>query len=247
VSGQGAAECVFRVRGKQPELWDAVSGQISDATHWQATDDGRTRVSLDLPPNGSVFVVFRKPSQSRPAAALAPSAPLVGKALSGPWRVRFAPGRGAPPSAVFDQLIPWDQHPDSGIKFFSGTATYQTTFEVSGEQVGRRARLQLGTVKCIAQVRLNGKDLGIVWTDPWSVAVTGALKPGRNDLEIDVANTWINRLIGDAALPPDKRITKSNVALQSGRRTLKAYQGFASEDPLMTSGLLGPVRLEFRP
>jgi hypothetical protein len=108
-------------------------------------------------------------------------------------------------------------------------------------------RLQLGEVKCLAQVRLNGKDRGIVWTAPWSIELTGALKPGRNQLEIDVVNTWVNRLIGDAALPPQKRITKSNVALQPGKRTLKAYQGFASEDPLMTSGLLGPVELEFLP
>jgi hypothetical protein len=136
------------------------------------------------------------------------------------------------------------KHPDSGIRFFSGTATYRKAFELTEEQARGHVRLQLGTVKCIAQVRLNGKDLGIVWTDPWTIELTGALKPGRNELEIDITNTWINRLIGDAALPPEKRIAKTNVALQSGKRTFKPYQGFASEDPLMTSGLLGPVRLE---
>jgi hypothetical protein len=96
-------------------------------------------------------------------------------------------------------------------------------------------------------VRLNRQDRGIVWTDPWSVELTGALKAGENELEIDVVNTWVNRLIGDAALPPRKRITKTNVALQSGPRTLKPYQGFSSEDPLMPSGLLGPVQLELLP
>jgi hypothetical protein len=85
----------------------------------------------------------------------------------------------------------------------------------------------------------------VVWTAPWSVDLTGVVKPGRNDLEITVVNTWVNRLIGDAGLPPEKRTTKTNVALQQGKRTLKAYQAFASEDPLMPSGLLGPVRLEF--
>ena len=94
---------------------------------------------------------------------------------------------------------------------------------------------------------MNGKDLGVVWTDPWNIAMAGAVKPGRNDLEIDVVNTWGNRLIGDAGLPKEKRIARSNLALQQGPRTLKAYQGFASEDPLMRAGLLGPVRLELLP
>jgi hypothetical protein len=202
-------------------------------------------VSLELPTNGSVFVVFRRPGQPRPKAPAALRAAEM--TLDGPWRVEFESGRGAPRSAVFEQLIAWDKHPDTGIKFFSGKATYRKAFELTGDQAGRQVRLQLGEVRCIAQVRLNGKDVGIVWTDPWRTELTGTLKPGRNDLEIDVVNTWVNRLIGDAALPPQERVTKSNVALQSGKRTLKAYQGFASEDSLMPSGLLGPVRLEFLP
>ena len=244
VSGSGSTECVFRVSGKQPELWEPVNGRICDATNWRRTDDGRTSVSLDLPHQGSVFVVFRRPGQPQQTAS---PLPKVERGLTGPWSVRFAPGRGAPASAFFEELVAWNQHPDNGIKFFSGTATYRKTFEVTGAEARRRLRLQLGTVACIAQVRLNGKDLGIVWTDPWSVELTGTLLPGANELEIDVTNTWVNRLIGDAALPPPKRITKTNLALQSGKRTLKAYQGFASDDPLMTAGLLGPVRLEFLP
>ena len=244
VSGSGPTECVFRVSGRKPELWDAVSGEMCDAANWRGTDDGRTSVSLDLPHNGSLFVVFRSPGQPRQTGSPSPSAEVK---LKGPWDVRFAPGRAAPASVVFDDLIAWNKHPDNGIKFFSGTATYRKTFELTGEEARRHVMLQLGTVECIAKVRLNGKDLGIVWTDPWSVELTGALLPGRNELEIDVTNTWVNRLIGDAGLPPAKRITKTNIALQSGKRTLKAYQGFASDDPLMTAGLLGPVRLEFLP
>ena len=98
---------------------------------------------------------------------------------------------------------------------------------------------------CIARVRVNGHDKGIVWTAPWSVDVTGDLKPGKNELEIDVINTWINRLIGDAALPVEKRRTKTIVRLEKGKRTLRVFQAFGSTDPLMPSGLLGPVRLEF--
>jgi hypothetical protein len=118
---------------------------------------------------------------------------------------------------------------------------------LTAEQAAQRVRLQLGAVKCLAQVRLNGKDLGIVWTAPWRVELTGALKAGKNELEIEVTNTWVNRLIGDAGLPEKKRVTKTNVALETGKRTLKSFQSFASEDPLMTSGLLGPVRLELLP
>jgi hypothetical protein len=150
-------------------------------------------------------------------------------------------------SVVFDELTAWDKNADDDIKFFSGTATYRKTFELTAEQAAQRVRLQLGAVKCLAQVRLNGKDLGIVWTAPWRVELTGALKAGKNELEIEVTNTWVNRLIGDAGLPEKKRVTKTNVALETGKRTLKSFQSFASEDPLMTSGLLGPVRLELLP
>ena len=246
LAGQGTTEGTFRVSGRQPELWDAVTGRRHDVPNWRQSPDGRTIVPLNLPENGSVFVVFRKPGQPPTTAQAAPAQPTE-VALAGPWTVRFEAGRGAPESAVFDPLTAWDQHPDAGIKFFSGHATYGKSFDLTADQAGRVARLQLGEVRCLAQVRLNGRDLGIVWTDPWSVELAGAARPGRNDLEITVVNTWVNRLIGDAGLPKENRLTRSNVALQQGPRTLKPYQGFASEDPLMRSGLLGPVRLELRP
>ncbi len=157
----------------------------------------------------------------------------------------FQAGRGAPEKAVFEALIDWTKHADSGIKYFAGTATYRKTFEISAEQAGHKALLQLGTVAALAQVWLNGKDLGIVWTAPWQVELTGALKTGKNELEIAVTNPWANRLVGDAALPLEQRITKSNMAFEKGKRTLKAYQGFASEDALQPSGLQGPLRVEF--
>jgi len=255
VAGSGTARCTFRVHGKQPELWDAVTGRIVAAPEWRWTEDGRTVVSLALPENGSMFVVFRKPGE--PSAASAPSAaavparsvapvlqPLV---LAGPWQVSFQPGRGAPESLVFERLVPWNEHPDEGVKYFSGTATYRKTFELSPQQAARAVRIGLGEVKCIAEIKVNGKPLGIVWTAPWSVDATGVARAGSNELLIYVTNTWVNRLIGDAGLPEDKRITRTNVALRAGKRgpTFRAFQGFASEDPLMPSGLLGPVQLEF--
>ncbi|HOM17686.1 MAG TPA: hypothetical protein PLQ00_10170, partial [Thermoguttaceae bacterium] len=100
---------------------------------------------------------------------------------------------------------------------------------------------------CVAQVRLNGKDLGVVWTAPWRLEAAGAVRAGRNQLEIAVTNTWVNRLIGDAGLPPEKRITQTNIALRAGKRppNFRPLQGFSSEEPLRPSGLVGPVRLEF--
>jgi hypothetical protein len=237
VSGQGTADCTFRVKDRRPELWDPVTGTLSSAPSWRAIPDERTVVSLTLPENGSVFVVFRTFDQPHQTV---PPPPPTAADLPGPWKVRFG-GK----SAVFDELSAWNDHADPAIKYFSGAATYRKTFELTDAQAGQPVRLQLGDVKNIAQVRVNGHDLGVVWTAPWAIALTGAVQPGRNDLEIVVVNTWVNRLIGDAALPPGKRTVQTNVGLQTGKRTFKAFQGFASEDPLMPSGLLGPVRLEF--
>jgi len=241
VAGKGTAECTFRVTDKKPELWDAVTGKMTAATTWRFTVDERTAVTITLPENGSIFVVFRTADLPRQTA---PPPPPSEMALNGSWRVSFEPGRGAPASAEFEQLIAWDKHPDDDIQHFSGTATYRKTFELTKEQAKKSVRLQLGEVKCIAEVRVNGHDLGVVWTDPWSIELTGAVKPGKNELEIAVTNTWVNRLIGDAGLPEHKRITKTNVKFLP-EPAPKAYLGFSPKDPLMSSGLIGPVRLEF--
>lgn len=241
VAGKGSAECTFRVMDRKPELWDPVTGKISAATTWRFTYDDRTVVTLSLPENGSVFVVFRSADLPRQTA---PPPPPAEVALDGPWRVSFEPGRGAPSSVEFEQLVAWDKHPDDDIKHFSGTATYKKTFELTKEQAKKAVRLQLGEVKCIAEVRVNGQDLGVVWTTPWSVDLTGVLKPGKNELEIAVTNTWVNRLIGDAGLPESRRITKTNVRFLP-EPAKRSFLGFSAKDPLMPSGLIGPVRLEF--
>ena len=170
--------------------------------------------------------------------------PPVSLPLAGPWQVRFPAGWGAPSSTVFGELLA-DKHPNDSIKFLSGTATYRKQFKLDARQAKRLVRLQLGDVKHIARVRINGQDRGVVWTSPWTVDLSGAVREGENELEIDVTNLWVNRLIGDASLPENRRLTRTNIFLQAGDRRFKPYQGYSSQDPLVPSGLLGPVRVEF--
>lgn len=127
----------------------------------------------------------------------------------------------------FASLQDWAQHTDKRIKYFSGKATYTKTFNYNGTK-GESVYLDLGVVKNIAEVTLNGKNLGVVWTAPWHLDVSSALKTGENTLNIEVINLWPNRLIGDAALPEAQRITNTNIV-------------FKRDEPLLPSGLLGPV------
>ena len=244
IAGTGKADCTFRVTGRQPELWDAVRGRIDTVPSHHSTPDGRTRLTLDLPEHGSVFVIFRRPAAPTPPTPK--PAALAAIPIPGPWDVAFQPGRGAPESVVFDTLTDWTTHPDGGIKYFSGTATYRTRFQLTEAQATGKAILNLGKVAALAQVRINGKDLGIVWTAPWQTDLTDAIQPGDNHLEIEVTNPWANRLVGDTALPPEQQITRSNMTLRKGSREqnghkLRVFSGFATEDALQPSGLMGPV------
>ena len=191
-------------------------------------------VPIEFAPRQSWFVVFRRPAE--PPSRRAPNFPSLEAVaeLAGPWRVAFDPKWGGPESAVFETLDDWSKRPEEGIRYYSGTATYRKGFDLPEtlRQPGRRLYLDLGRIKHVASVRLNGKDLGVVWAAPWRVEITGAVKASDNALEIDVVNLWPNRLIGDAKLPVEKRLTKTNVQ--------KFYRG---QYPLMESGLLGSVRL----
>src|SRR5581483_8053057 len=125
--------------------------------------------------------------------------------LEGPWRVTFPENRGAPAAIALPELISWHRHSDPGVKFFSGTATYTQAFEVPAEFLGadRRIVLDLGRVEVLARVRVNGRDLGTLWREPYRVDVTDAVHPGANALEVAVTNLWPNRLIGDEQRPPE--------------------------------------------
>jgi hypothetical protein len=154
--------------------------------------------------------------------------------IAGPWQVNFPPKWGAPESVTLTNLISWSDSADAGVKYFSGTATYRTTFDFSDEKspaANSKYFLALGEVQVMARVKLNGQDCGIAWKPPFRVDVTTALRAGKNSLEIQVANLWPNRLIGDAALPEQQRLTWSS------------WEPFTKDTPLLKSGLLGPVKI----
>jgi hypothetical protein len=153
--------------------------------------------------------------------------------LEGPWAVQFDPQWGGPTSCEFGALVSWTQRPEEGIKFYAGTATYRKTFDLppSVRREDRRLWLDLGDVKELAEVRLNGKNLGVLWAFPFRVDVTDALRPANNRLEVDVVNFWPNRIIGDQFLPPEERLTRTNI------------RKLTRETPPAESGLLGPVTL----
>ncbi len=217
----------FRVSGREPELWDAVTGKVSPAS-W-VSKDGRTDVLLSLPADGSVFVVFRKPTKIQGMALHVRVETSVAK-MDGAWTVAFQPGRGAPASTTLASLMPWNGSTDARVKYFSGEATYTKAFTLAGKRHGVRYVLDLGDVKELAEVNLNGKSVGAVWAAPFKLDVTAAIKLGRNMLKVKVANLWVNRLIGDAQ-PDAKKVTFT---------TIPTYRADA---PLRLSGLLGPVRV----
>ncbi len=175
--------------------------------------------------------------------------------VSGPWQLKFPAGWGAPPEVTLDRLISWSQHPDSGVKYFSGTAAYSKSLTLPALAPNQRLYLDLGNVQVMARVRLNGQNLGILWKPPYRVDITPAAKSGANALEIDVVNLWVNRLIGDEQLPEDSD-RNTNGTLKSwpqwlldgkpspaGRLTFSSWRLWKKADPLVDSGLLGPVTL----
>jgi hypothetical protein len=219
----------FRVTGKAPELWHAETGKTEPASYTIA--NGRTTVPLHLGPWGTVFVVFRKPATA-PSLTLPRVVETKLSTLDGPWSVAFQPGRGAPASVTLDQLISWSDSADAGVKYFSGKGTYTRSIQAPAAwfRSGARLWLDLGDVKNLASITVNGKPLGIVWHTPYRVDVTAVLKPGANTLSVTVINAWVNRLIGDQQ-PGAAKYTSADIA------------PYKADSPLLPSGLLGPVAI----
>ena len=213
----------FRVTGYRPEIWNAVTGETKGADFTSA--NGLTSVTLSLPAYGSAFVIFRHTAK---APTLTPPSTVL-ETLRGPWAIAFQPDRGAPARILEDKLQSWSASKIPGVRHFSGTATYTKAFDLPKITPGRRLLLDLGDVRELARISLNGKPLGIVWTPPFRLDITAAAKPGRNLLTVAVTNLWVNRLIGDSQPGKGRKYTFV---------TVPAYRANA---PLRESGLLGPV------
>lgn len=224
-------ECAFRVTGKQPEIWDPLSGKIRIVHHVDESEV-KTSFSIEFFPHQSFFILFPgsgRRKREMPAGKVDFPASIALQQISGAWKVKFDPQWGGPAEVEFRELSDWSQSSVEGIRYYSGKAVYQKKINFTHPvESGCRLFLDLGVVKNIAAVKLNGTNLGIVWTAPWRVDITDAIRLGDNSLEIEVINLWPNRLIGDASLAPEERLTHTNII-------------FKSDMPLLSSGLLGPV------
>ncbi len=298
----------LRVNGKVPELWNAETGKVSDATIWEEKE-GRTIIKLPFNPLQSWFIVFRKPSTiinnfvscSSNASNLSVkningnqyllatqngTYSLITKrnkkivqnvasipnqiALDGSWQVDFPPNLGTPTSATFFTLSSWSENADNGIKYFSGTATYTKKLIITKEMLGadKLLYLDLGAVKDIAEVEVNGQLMATLWKPPFVLSIAEAVHEGENLLTIKVTNTWANRLIGDEQETEDIQWGKPTFTSDKeklyrgrsltafpdwfiyqrprpnkGRYTFTTWNYYRKEDRLLPSGLLGPVNL----
>jgi hypothetical protein len=224
-------EFSFRVAGARPELWHADTGGREALSY--RIEGGRTFVPLALDPYEAVFVVFRRPAGGS-QMNVRPASTQTLTRIAGPWKLRFQPDRGAPDSIQLAALSSWSDSPNTGVKYFSGAASYTAKLRAQPEWFKGHAQIwiDLGSVKNIGEVFVNGRNLGVVWKAPFRVNVTQALKSGDNELRIDVTNLWVNRLIGDQQ--PGA----------AGKYTFTTMPFYKADSPLLSSGLLGPVELQ---
>lgn len=220
------------VRGVlEPKVWRADRGTVEEVSY--RLEEGRLLVDLQLERDDAVFVVLQGKAKHKSFVASVKT-PVSEELLpSSNWTVHFVPAIHPEEAADynFDSLCAWSESQDPFIRFFSGTATYSTSFRWSPDRSSADAVLDLGRVCNMAHVYVNGKDLGLLWKEPYKVDISEALVEGDNNLEIKVTNSWGNRLIGDSALPLEKRATKTS------------WEFYSPDDPLPLSGLLGPVRI----
>lgn len=262
----------FRVTGLLPELWHADTGEMNAAREWSAAA-GRTNVKLTLDPAGSMFVVFRQPTQGAPEREPEADPTPATLAVEGAWELHFPANLGAPEVVMLDKLVSWLEHPTQGVKYFSGTATYAKEIDVPADLLAasQSVTIDLGKVKEIASVRANDRAFPALWKPPFRCDITGALHPGKNRIEVRVTNLWPNRLIGDEQEPDDcdwggpmtftyakppvvvgqplvrapSWLIERKPRPSSKRLTFTTFKFFTKDSPLLESGLLGPVSLEF--
>ncbi len=219
-----------RTGNRQPGLQPAL----------YSSQSGFTTVPLDLTDRESVFVVFRN-TASAPSRTSTPMTETRLGTVSGPWTLSFPPKFGAPASIQMPTLVSWTANSEPGVKFFSGTATYSKTITARATwfHTGRHIYIDLGKVRDIAEVKVNGKSVGITWAPPYRIEVTNAIRPGINKVEIAVTNEWTNRQMGDRTLPADQHILDTPPP-PPGRAG--GVGGFVPPNP-PESGLLGEVSI----
>jgi hypothetical protein len=243
------ADCRFRVGQGSPQLWDPVTGEQRPLPQFERAE-GLTSIPMEFDAFQSYFVVFGGKDE-RPASETGKNFPELKTAqeISGAWEVAFDPKWGGPEKIAFDTLQDWTTRPEPGIRYYSGIATYRKNFNLTKVSAGK-TYLDLGVVKDMARVRLNGKDLGVVWCAPWRIEITDAINAGDNQLEIEVVNRWPNRMIGDKQ-PADANARTvecppgflGGKKIQAGRYTFSTHNSYKPQSPLLPSGLLGPVQL----
>jgi hypothetical protein len=230
-----------------------ASANTGSAPQWQARVDHDGSPVVRMWNNGGVELRTAGGKVLHAAAGDLPAA----QEISGAWNLSFPPNWGAPPSVTLDKLISWTDHANSGVRYFSGTATYEKEIDISADRLaaGRELWIDLGAVKNFAEVSLNDKNLGVLWKPPFRVNVTAAAKAGVNKLVVKVTNLWPNRLIGDEQLPPDREWNGARLAAwpqwlldgkpsPTGRLTFTTWHHYTKDSRLLESGLLGPVTLQ---
>jgi hypothetical protein len=232
------SNCRFRVRGMYPEIWDASTGAISRVTDYTREEDG-TSFEIGLPAHGSIFVVFNEDNRRKLPLFADNKKDATESEIPGPWKVNFPPDWGAPPSVIFDRLISWTESEDPGVKYFSGTATYQNSFHLDAGSVKKKMILDLGEVRDVAEVFINGKSAGILWKKPFQADISQLVKAGENDLKIEIVNLWVNRMTGDMLSDPKDRFCRTNQPYAKS----EVWPGGDEPFRLQTAGLLGPVTI----
>ena len=268
-------ECIFRVDQGRPELWDPITGETRILPDFNISE-GLTSIPLKFESHQSFFIVFTNSNKEANQSLQAQNFPELKSLiqLEGSWDVSFDTIRGGPEKVVFENLEDWTQRPEEGIKYYSGIASYYKSFNLPENQslnADKDYYLDLGEVYNMARIILNGKDLGVLWTTPWHVNISSALKAKDNQLEIQLVNLWPNRLIGDSRMPydgikngkwpewiledkarpsnrysftPFGELNKSKQEAEDENFIVSAFDLLYNEDsPLLESGLIGPVKI----
>jgi len=242
--------CTFRAPG-EPEIWMSTTGEIRKITNY-SVENGLTTIPMEFFPFESFFIIFSGKA-TKSTNQIVSNFPVFSevKTIDGAWEVCFNPKFGGPENIQFDKLQDWTKHEMRGVKFYSGIAKYKKDIQIDKLE-NKPYYIDLGVVNDIARVKLNGKDMGVIWCAPWRLDISAALKQGTNELEIEVANRWINRLLGDRQEPDaNVRTVKFENGFLGGQEyktgrytftTKQAMESFKFTEPL-PSGLMGPVRI----